>query len=172
MAKWSELPTIVTAITAMWGAGLSTFVYCSQRRRDRPELKVEIHGPEGGGDFYPPVLHVSAVNVGHRDIRLKDAEIILESGEQLVTNDLFTERDNLPCTLQIWDEFRASITINNLNELLSQKAYQESSLAMLRGKLYDSAGKVYNGQCHPYLVRNWRAKSVEEFVYEPMQKNA
>ena len=171
MPKWSELPTIVTAIAAFWGAGLSTFSYFAQRRRDQPALKVEIRDPEGDDDFHLPVIQVSAINVGHRDIRLKGAEITLESGEQLVTNDLFTKHDDLPCTLHAWkNEFTASITINRLYDLLSQKGYRENDLAELRGKLFDSTGKVYESPCRPYLVRNWKQKSAEEVVYEPIIK--
>jgi hypothetical protein len=145
------------------------FMYRTQRRRDRPELKVEIHGPEGGSDFYSPVLQVSAGNIGGRDIRLKGVAIILKSGEQLVTDDQFTKHDNLPCTLHPWKtEFTASITIDKLYDLLSQRGYSENSLAIVRANLIDIAGKVYEGPCHPYRVKNWKVKSPEQIVYQPI----
>jgi hypothetical protein len=170
----SELPWlgIVNSIIAIWGAGLSTFIYCAQRRRDRPKLKVKIHDPENDGNR-APVLQVSAVNVGHQDVRLEDASITLRNGEELVTNDLLDNKtDMLPCMLQEGGKFTARIAINELYHLLSKKGYKENEFVMLRGKLFDSTGKAHVGQCYRYLIKNWIAKSPKEMIEEPIQRNA
>src|SRR5271163_2108945 len=64
--KLSELSwfQIITAAIAAWGAGLSTFNYLAQRRRDRRMVKVEIHDP-GDEGLFPPILQVVAVNKGY-----------------------------------------------------------------------------------------------------------
>jgi hypothetical protein len=170
----SELAKLVAAVigaaTGIWGAGLSTFIYLTQRRRDHSKLKVEIRDPEQGDDFHAPVLQLSAVNVGYPDVHLRDAAIILKNGEELVTKDLFTKHDDLPCMLKKGYNFTASITINHLYGFLLIRGYKEDDCVMLWGKLLDSAGNVYKGPRYKYLVRSWTQKSIDEIIYEPIKK--
>jgi hypothetical protein len=100
MPKLSELSWfhIITAAAAAWGAGLSTFNYFAQRRRDRRIVKVEIHDP-GDKGLFPPILQVNAVNTGHRSVHLEHVAIILDDGEEIVWNGTFTTHDDLPCEL-------------------------------------------------------------------------
>lgn len=154
MPKLSQLPwfNIVTALAAAYGAGLSTFNYLAQRRRDRRALKVEIHDP-GDKGLFPPILQVNAINTGYRSIHLASVGIILEGSEEIVWAGRFTTDDDLPCELSEGKRFTANIMVNDLSELLVNKGHSGS--ARLQGQLVDEGGKIYRSRWCKYRMRKW-----------------
>jgi hypothetical protein len=164
MPKLSEVPwfQIITAAIAAWGAGLSTFNYFAQRRRDRRIVKVEIHDPGDEGTF-PPILQVNAVNTGYRSVHLEHVAIVLANGEEIVWDRTFaTTTDDLPCELKEGKKFTANSMVNDLTILLMEK--EHTKFANIRAHIVDEGGNVFRSRWHRYRMRLWEvgagAKSV------------
>lgn len=151
MANWPWF-NIVTALIAAYGAYLSTFNYLAQRRRDRRALKVEVDDL-GDKGLFPPIFHVSAVNIGYRSVHLEDVAIFLKGGVEIVWTGLFTTHDGLPCELKEGKKFTANIMVNSLSDLLAEKGCK--GRVKLRGQFVDAAGNVYRSQWHRYRMRKW-----------------
>jgi hypothetical protein len=158
MANWPWF-NIVTMLVALYGAGLSTFNYRAQRRRDRRALKVEIVDP-GDEGIFPPELEVSAVNTGFRSIHL-DLEnehiVILKGREEIVDLLPFPRPANDLYELKEGKKITGNIAVNELSALLTTKGYK--GCVKLRGRLVDTEGNTYRSRRHTYRIRTWKSKS-------------
>jgi hypothetical protein len=81
----TEVVTVVTALVAVYGAGLSTYTFFAKRRESRRLVKVELS--RGILGTYPEVSHVlllSASNPGNRAVTLEGISFDLPDKRQVV----------------------------------------------------------------------------------------
>jgi len=155
MWLYDNWATVITALVAVYGAGLSTVTFRAQRRRDRVSLKVSLS--EAGVDgMFQPTLQLRAVNVGLRPIHLEEAAIILPNGEELIWGSRFASHGDLPCTLVGGRKYTATAMVNDVSLALMKKELGGS--VKLRGRIIDETGTAYTSEPFRFRIREWVSK--------------
>jgi len=158
-----DFTQILTAVLAIWGAGLSTYNTYQQRRMNKPNINIEIQdghfnkilkysswGPESEKDV-PAVIFV-AINKGQKAITLDDFDLRLRDNEK-INVDFQKERltytqDNLtfPCELLPGKRVGYHIYIEDIAQALREMGY--SGKMKLIGSFKDQTGKVYSSSSY------------------------
>lgn len=76
----------ITLVIAVWGAGLSTYKVLSDYRTSKRTLKVEVTNGfiSQGNEVSPPILNISAINIGFRDVTLNSVGFLLPDGRKTI----------------------------------------------------------------------------------------
>jgi hypothetical protein len=100
--------TVVSLTLALYGAGLSTYLALRQRKRDRPDLRVECyfgyHSEEEGEDVVP-VITIKARNAGFRPLEVEGAGFI-SSGKRIEIPPYSVEPATAPQVLSDGESLR------------------------------------------------------------------
>jgi len=153
---WTD---IVTALVAVYGAGLATYNLIAQLRSSKARIKVEISLgflTYPLGELSEPMVILSALNVGQKAVTLCSQGFLLPNGKKLVfPNPLSNVRfphELLPGkSCQIWTE--AARLARDLN------AQGYSCKVKLVGFYRDEIDTIYKSKPYEFDVENWAKRS-------------
>jgi hypothetical protein len=111
----SILPTLILALVAIYGAGLSTYNFLNDRKKEKSQVSVDIDWLWDEEDFGGVVLRATARNTGWKTVTLDYLEI--EEYIKPKRRRIFSKKEIIRRVAHV--EY-----IKNDNELLSGKKYE------------------------------------------------
>ena len=150
---------ILTAVVAVYGAGLSTWVFLDQRRRARPQIEIVIS--QGflprGREIGASMLIMTVTNPGHRTATVQSPGLLLPSGQQVV---FFHPNSEVTFPHELL-EGKACHSWTPLVELASQiREHGLSGTVQLVAVVSDAVGNEYRSEESPLDVDYWASQPV------------
>jgi hypothetical protein len=112
------LSTIILAIVASYGAVLSTINFLNERKKEKPQIIVDLYWGWGEGKYGSELLYITAKNTGWKTVTL-DYILIVEYVKPKQFWKVWKARNDNKKNSKI-----ASFQITSNNELLSGKCYE------------------------------------------------
>lgn len=146
--------TGVTAVVALYGAGLSTYTLIQNRKEKQRQISVKLsngfltYGPE----LSPAMLLIEATNPGDRTVVLNTVGLSLPDGKTVA----FPNPQSTVCFPYPLQEGNSCMVWTPLKELaqqLSQKGY--SGKVRLVGFYRDQLGTVYRSNAFAFDTDGW-----------------
>lgn len=153
----SQLPTIITALIAIYGAILSTYNLVLKRREKSHQVSVNLSSGflTCGERLSPYVLFIVASNPGHRTVTLDSVGIRLPDKRQIVFpfSGRFGSDVQFPHDLTEGQSCRAWVDVKELTALLEEGI---SGRIKLIGFYTDAIGGKYKSKPLKFNIDDWR----------------
>jgi hypothetical protein len=147
----------ITAFIAAWGAGLGTYNFVIQRRKDRRSLKIEFgirpvsrHGKKISDGL---LFHIS--NDGHRTVYLDQVDVIMPDNKAMPIKDLESESD-LRCELKEGQGITAWVDVRKFALDLWEAGYRGH--VALKPRCVDRTTKQYFGSPVDFDLDRWHLR--------------
>jgi hypothetical protein len=138
---------IITLLIALYGAGLSTFVFVHGMRREKRRISIKqttSFFTFPNGDLGPPMVNLEVVNEGHRQVTVSAPVLRLPSGKQLaIITQAAIGSSKFPARLEDGDTATLRVEYQVITRTLQHVG--------IRGKIKlipvcsDTTGKDYEG---------------------------
>lgn len=147
---WKDIATVLIAIYA---AALSTYTFLTNRRKDRPDIVVEVTTDLRGT---PPVINLmvtlNALNVGHRPVTLAVTGFLLPDGQ--IMDFIRPQIDvEFPHKLVSGERCRAWMEIGNLKANLMKAGYYQKVEVV--GYFRDEVNRIYKSKKWEFDTDQW-----------------
>jgi len=148
-----EWPTIVTAVVAVYGAGLSTYNLIAKIKSEKRKVTVELKwGLIGFADKTIPILALHAVNPGEKTVTLTQCHLELPNKKQLIiTNSQGTIK--LPHDLEKGKGGEIYFPIKEVVQALIREGYTKD--IELKAVFRDALGNEYKSRPFKGDVSEW-----------------
>jgi|ERR1700730_18285831 hypothetical protein len=153
-----ETKDIITFCIAVYGAGLSSFVFYQSLLKDRRRVVIKQSTafytyPQGLG---PPMASIEVINRGHRPVVVSAPQLQLPNKERMV----LVNADGIhefPKRLEDGESVAIRMQYDAIAESLRKAGY--SGKVILRPMCSDSTGKTFRGgKWHFDISTDWWAK--------------
>ena len=147
---------IITAIIALYAAGLSTAVFITNLREKKPRLKVTTETALAMSSFGSPteVVMGTVSNIGHRNVQICGFSLLRGDGQQLVNPHNNCSNPTLPHILQPGEQLKAWFDYAGVLDQLRSENIETMTVQM---RFLDGAGK-HNRSKHS-ITLNTKTKS-------------
>jgi len=164
-----DLPEILTAFVALWGAVLSTYNTYQQRKMNKPNIKVELQNDRldktvGFNEYgfeipkaVPTIIFV-AINKGQKIVTLDGFDLLLSDNGQINVDfqkgQLSYAQDHLTFPYELLPGKRVNyhVYIEDIAQALREMGY--SGKVKLTGNFKDQIGKVYSSNSYCVDIEN------------------
>lgn len=149
----SELVTLVTALVAVYGAALSTYIFISNRRERKRQVKVTMSlAVLGTSPEVTDIVALTAANPGSRPVTLTGVTVEMPDENKYV---LFKPGGDvsLPYTLEDGKNCTQWLKTRGLAEWLRKEGH--SGVVRLVGVFRDAVGTRYHSSPFGFDIDKW-----------------
>jgi hypothetical protein len=144
---------IITVLIAVYGAVLSTYTFLATRRRDKPNIIIEVT-TDLRGDMSRAGLMITlnALNVGHRPITLSMMGFLLPDGQ--IMDFIRPQTDvEFPYKLESGERCRAWMEVERFKANLMKAGYYQQ--VELVGYFRDEVNRIYKSNKWVFNTDHW-----------------
>jgi len=144
--NWETGTAIVTAIVALYGAGLSTYILIANRKEKQRQLSVSFSTGSltYGTELSPQMLFINITNPGNRAVTIYSPSIKLPDSRQMFFRDPQQADVGFPHELKEGKNCRVWIEMKELAMQLAAEGYPGK--VHLSAKVEDATGKSYKSK--------------------------